>query len=58
MKSTQIMDLVSSYDAYCGVQEISSRTATEAPATTAYCGAVAISWISGMFVSQTVKTGC
>lgn len=58
MKTDQIMDLVASYDAYCGVEEISNDSTTEAPATTAYCGAVAISWVSGMFVSRTVQTNC
>ncbi|WP_203580516.1 LxmA leader domain family RiPP [Microbacterium hibisci] len=58
MKTDQIMKLVEGYDAYCDVDEIATRQATDAPATTAYCGLVGITWLSGMLVTQTINAGC
>lgn len=57
-KSTAIMELVSGYDEYAEVEELEQSAATDAPATTHYCAAAALTWLTGQAVSKTIDDGC
>lgn len=57
-KTNAIMDLVSGYESYSSADQIGASAATDAPATTYYCAAATLSWLTGLAVSKTVDDGC
>lgn len=57
-KTNAIMDLVSGYQSYSSAEEIGVSAVTDAPATTAYCAAATVTWLTGLAVSKTVDNGC
>lgn len=57
-KTNAIMDLVSGYESYSSAADIGVSAATDAPATTAYCAAATVTWLTGLAVSKTVDDGC
>ncbi|MFG2678578.1 LxmA leader domain family RiPP [Streptomyces sp. NPDC048392] len=57
-KADSIMELLSGYEAYSSVEEINLSAASDAPATTAYCAAASLSWLTGQAVSKTIDDGC
>ena len=57
-KSESVLDLVAGYERYSSPEEISLSAATDAPATTHYCAAAGLSWLSGQAISKTIDDGC
>ncbi|MFQ6397859.1 hypothetical protein ACLMAJ_31020 [Nocardia sp. KC 131] len=57
-KSLAITELLASYQTYSSAAELESPTRTDAPATSAPCGAISASWVTGQLISETVDGGC
>ncbi|WP_203580515.1 hypothetical protein [Microbacterium hibisci] len=47
-KTDTIADLVASYDTYVDSRELRDATATDAPATTAYCVAASLGFLGSL----------
>lgn len=57
-QSKAVMDLVSGYETYSDVEELNTTAAADAPATSAPCGAVGVSWLGSQFTVKTYNEGC